>query len=1826
MFLQLAKHQRIIASFLLINFLTFFVPIQSKALSSGPSQPETQQFAPAGMDDMVDPFTGDFSYNIPLMDVGGYPINLNYASGITPDAEATWVGLGWNLNVGAINRSVRGLPDDFAGDEVTTDYNVKPNQTYGAKVSVGLEAFGAKTKAIKVNLGVTANIFYNTYNGMGISLGVNPSLSSGRSSDNKYTANLGASLSAGSESGVDITPTVGLSPQEKNNEKQQGLTASIGFPFNTREGLKGMTLSGNGQLNEKGRSYSNHIYQGFSTPTYTPSIQQSHKSFSFATGVSLSGSIPVLEVGNLGLDGYYNGQFLAATKTQNPAYGYMYSGVDDSDTKLYDINREKEGGYHKKFTKNLGLTNYTYDIFQVSGQGISGAYRLHRGDIGTVADPAATDVGIDYTTNLSIGFGGTTTDIGFGGALTRTSSEAGKWSSDNRYMNRFDSENDITNPQSEKVYFKKIGEASIENDLFQQDVQMSTKLLQYGLESKIFGIAANTYDSGEEVNEASRTTRPNKTTAFTTLTANEAVNGNVLPIQNYKINSFDWRQRTASLRKPSTTNENIGYEKSTIIRNSGVKKGHHISEVRVTDQSGARYVYGIPAYNHIQKEITFAVKTNLETSTTENGIPNDIRKTIIKSGLVPYDPAEDLGNSNDNGLDNYYNCVTTPANAHSYLLTCILSSDYVDSDNILGPSSGDLGTYTKFNYAKLESNYKWRTPMSEEMDIASFSEGMTGTHLDDKGNIVYGEKEVWYLHSIETPTHIAEFYLSNRMDGFGAQGIHGGIGDVALKKLDKIVLYSKADKLNSSGEPIKTVHFGYSYDLCPSTVNSTAPATTANPTGKGKLTLKKIWFTYGKSEKGVLNPYVFTYADQNFDGTIDNGTTNGTANLNPNYSHLNYDRWGNYKLNNTDAPNAAFPYTAQNNQQVVDNNMAVYTLSTIQTPTGGSMHVVYESDDYAYVQNKKAMRMFRIDGGDDAIDIGITGLNPFNPSVTINLEEGFIPKTEDKDKEFQDLYIGDVSLMYFKAYMNVVAAQNVLNPTGRYEYVPGYVEIDKANSKPADPVGGVYKKAIIKLKPVQAGLSPNVNPISRAGWIYAKMNLNRELKGLGTAETAGADDILFALVAQANSMVSFVTGFTGEMIVKQNSGKLIPNKSFVKLQEPDQKKLGGGHRVKAIVMSDNWGRMISAKEGTLGLSEKQTAYYGQKYEYTTTENGHVISSGVAAYEPILGGEENPFRRPVFVVEKVPLAVDNEYFQEEPFGECFFPSPTVGYSKVVVTPLKITAANFADKEFNGNGTGKVEQEFYTAKDFPTYTERTDIKKSNLNPGLIAKFMKLGSFDIATCTQGYYIETNDMHGKPKSKRVYAEAAAVNSVPNPQPISEVEYRYKTANGYLDNKVTTISPNLNIPAAKSTLGVDVDMVNDQREFQTVTLGGGADINLKITVIPPALISIVPTGFPDVTDEFVQFRSVVTTKVVNKSGILEETIARDNGASITTKNLAWDAKTGEIILTSLQNEFHDPIYTFNYPAHWAYSRMSLASETEGMRFTKTYFDSNPGKFQDGDELLLDNTIKAFVNKNKTNNTLQVLNKKGIPITSFNTGKVIRSGARNMAAAPIGTVVMLSNPMQDNSIVFANVINAGASEYKEEWKRIGCDCDGDGEDAPGSNPYVLGLKGNLRPYKSWTYLTNRYQRLVNNQMNIRTDGFYKDFAAFWEYHSGTLKPAADLNTASNKWQYVTEITNYNPLGLEIENKDALSRYLMAQYGYNRKLPVATSNNSQYRESGFDGFEDYDYNDCMDDHFSWRKVEGVPITPSDEQAHTGRKSIKVPPAQSYEINKVITPCE
>ncbi len=98
-----------------------------------------------------------------------------------------------------------------------------------------------------------------------------------------------------------------------------------------------------------------------------------------------------------------------------------------------------------------------------------------------------------------------------------------------------------------------------------------------------------------------------------------------------------------------------------------------------------------------------------------------------------------------------------------------------------------------------------------------------------------------------------------------------------------------------------------------------------------------------------------------------------------------------------------------------------------------------------------------------------------------------------------------------------------------------------------------------------------------------------------------------------------------------------------------------GLRVRQVTMKDNW-------------AEDEEGIYGQIYEYTKEENGAIISSGVAAYEPIVGREENPLRIAKKYVQAIPLRSDNNLYFEYPVNESYYPGPQVGYSKVTVMSL------------------------------------------------------------------------------------------------------------------------------------------------------------------------------------------------------------------------------------------------------------------------------------------------------------------------------------------------------------------------------------------------------------------------------------------------------------------------------------------------------------------------------------------------------------------------------
>jgi hypothetical protein len=1820
-----SKISKIIAFYLAIMiFLELTAPMAAYALTEGPSQPEFNSFTPISTTDMVDLASGDFNYNIPIMDVGGYPINLSYDSGVTMDQEASWVGLGWNLNLGQINRQVRGLPDDFQGDEMVSENNMKDNITLGINTYINAQLVGAFDK---MKAGGGMNMQYNNYTGMtatpsfGLSFAISDNVS------------VGMKLTSSSTDGVSVTPSASLHTKQRSEcDSSTKLEGSISpsITYNSRQGLQSFNLSSTwgrtvaAQGRNGGDHYSANTIGGsgsgsysFINNTFTPKNRLAFNNtsgvFSFSVGpdawslhaeFSIAASVAI--------------QQLRENTTRSYAYGYENTDLAPKNS-LLDFNREKEQANITKNTKVLPITNYTHDLYTIQGQGIGGMFRPHRSQIGYVEDAKIED----KSNSLSLGGeieGGGGVHVGASITYSPSNTYTAGW---NTQATPFFKEKVNKNPDYEKVYFKALGESKYDpeyNDLFID---------------KLGGSSPITLKLGSNKNVINGYWQKAVTNATSGL--------NDIPNFTGPLKRNKREKRNRMVQKITRKESNVPGV-AQFFKNNLNAKDHHTLGYIVTDENGSRNIYGETAYNKTKREATFAT----------NSSPN------CTNGLVPYSSGED-SQGNSSGLDHFYNSETTPAYAHTYLISSVLSPDYEDVTGN-GPTDDDMGSYTKFEY-KLYDDYKWRVPFTGN----SFNEGYKTLNYDQKASYLYGEKELKYVHKIITKTHVAFFDLEERKDGIGSAGKSGGAGTGKMYKIKSIRLYSKPEVLvngivtdpgiNSNIKPIKTAHFEYDYSLCKNIDNNngsqalTTAEGSANPNSEnegGKLTLKKVYFTYKGSNMGKFAPYKFTYAK--------------SEQYNPDYNPKNYDIWGNYMPNAATSCNdenhttpQEFPYVNQNDKTQQDIYAAAWSLSSIQLPSGGLMKIEYESDDYQYVQDRKAMRMFKVEG----VSYNSSPNNVNTGELYTGGEDAryVVIKTDSQTtaNNVKQRYIGNLinKPIFFNFLVNMA--------NNKKDYVQGYFKIDDPSLIHFDAVNKLLFIPMEQLNREGKNSGDNlVNPISLAGWYFGRQYMNREIYGQ-PSHSDGANIVSLArsLANNIGAMVQIYKGPNGHLKDKKCAKYFNPKKSWIRLLEPDGIKLGGGARVKKINLYDEWDDMLGLPENT-PLSERYKKQYGQSYEYTLA-NGS--SSGVATYEPNVS-KENPFVLPFYHNAQNMIAPPAVSYTEEPFGESFFPSPTVTYSRVTV---KNTTADGSNTE-----TGKVITQHYTSRDFPTKTGFTTLDGSvfntnktweyESNENQVVSQMLAGILGLPvvvktdlTMTQGFSIETNDMNGKLKKQEIYNQTDNL--------ISSVEYVYSTGTensgdvsdntSILNNKVTVIDRYGK--NTKQTIGVEYDVVNDFRQCYSNSKTFG--INVNIDMIPVLIVPvIIGMGVPESADHTQILRTSVTTKVVHKTGILKEKIAFDLGSKVSTKNLAWDADTGQVLLTETTNEFDDKYYTLNYPAYWFYDGMGMASDNADIK-GELYLSNNHYRIsglqtaaetqrylKPGDELLVDFQSDLFLNRvwviSSNDNGVKLIKKDGSPVSSQVYAvkfRVLRSGQRNMQMASMASVTSMRNPLgTDNNqnitastYLYSNtnnpgtlnwrVLNANAVEYSEAWAS---QCE-NGLPRPTSysqNPYLYNILGEWRASRSYAYLTSR----SSDNLSTRLKGFFKDFQPLYvrnEFNTGWVKLFS-----TNRWTFASKVVKHSPYGAEIENKDVLGRYSSAQYGYKYKLPVAVAANTRYQEIGYDGFEDYDENSGdLKPHFGFSQELSETAKISKVTSHTGKRSIAINPNNRVVLIRTIEGC-
>lgn len=1854
--IRTSKASKIIACYLaLMIVVEMLAPMSAYALTGGPKQPEFNSFTPIGTSDMVDLSSGDFNYNIPIMDVGGYPINLAYNSNVSMDQEASWVGLGWDLNVGQIGRQLRGIPDDFSGDEMVYENHMKDNITVGANFNLFGTAFGITENkkpdtpgggapggggtpedpvpnpelSYNVGFGVT----YNNYNGLGFAL------SGGLSY--QISDNLGVGMNLNSKEGLSVAPSLSMSEKvyEKDNNAVS-LTGSVGTTWNSRKGIEAMTMSVSGKAGNKDKNITDGKSGSISflNATFTPQKRVGMSSSSHTFNMNIEAEFWGLEPG-LKFLGYRTKQGIMDSekyKTEK-AYGFENS-YRATDKDILDFNREKDRTF-STFSTTIPVVNNTYDIYNIQGQGISGAFRPYKSQVGYVYDNHVEDISNGGTLGVELGGGGGA-HWGIDASLSTTKSSTKVWRNYNPVIGRFEEKREGNRPDYEKVFFKNIGGFHVDNE--------------YNLLKDNLG-GYDPIKIGTTGGKLSRSTDMVFRKKDNTTTIN--ING---PLKREKRLA-----RNQAIQK-LTRAEAVNYGYNTQFSPYAIrgKHDHHTAEVRVIKDGGERYVYGRAAYNVTKKEATFNVGS---------------RYGDCNSGLVSYSPGVTNTIKNSEGQDEYFNRITTPAYAHSYLLTSVLSSDYSDLTND-GPTDDDLGAYTKFVYddSKTAANnlYKWRVPY--EINKANYDEGLKTAVGDNKGNYLYGEKELLYIKKIETKTHIAIFDISVRKDGYGVDDENGGGSKSTtsrMYKLNKISLYSKPEyaALGNNAIPIKVANFVYDYSLCLNVPNNhKEPSTLDELNQGGKLTLKQVYFTYRNSNMGKYTPYTFTYAsgDQNAD-----------------YSLKGYDIWGNYKPNNANAgcnvnqevTNAEFPYVEQN-KTTADKYSGMWLLKSIKLPSGGNIDLTFESDDYRYVQNKEVMQMFQVTG------VGATDV----PNST-QVKKTVLFSGSDQNKwlyvklpetrllsaaEFKNKYIKNLENeeLYFRFLLNMSPGAKSAE---QYDYVSGYAKIEKDAKYKMSLIGTDYYAAI-PLKLVNRGdgiidTSNNINPIAKAGWNFGKQYLSRYVYDGNTDEsTDNLEEIVMEIIGAIPNLLEIMKSPNKQLIDNKIASKFIAGKSWIRLMNPLEKKFGGGSRVKEIKMHDNWEVMTNHP-----TDQDYHQFYGQQYSYdeeNPLDAVNKLSTGVATYEP-LGSKENPFVQPFYDKkdEAKLLGTESRNYIELPFGECFYPSPKVTYSKVTVKNLPRTGIRGGTEiEVKKHASGYVVTEFFTSKDYPTITDYTPMTSHYDKSNPIASLLNLSVKDILTLTQGFSVHTNDMDGKMKRQKIYAEDQV-------DAISGVEYIYEDLDqfkageynpnmGKLNNEVITIDSQGNI--IKKLVGVDYDIINDFRNSKSLSETGGMSINTAFLPFTLLMI-IVPTPLPSYSVHDNQIQTASTTKVIHSSGILRGKRVFDIGSSVTTKNLAWDAETGEVLLTETANEYNDTYYSFNFPAYWSYKGMGESAKNLGMKWKLKHVTGTEGKYQfytsaykagdyitDGDELWIisdQGAFKAYV-VNVEDTKFGLITTDGLYVSPdvLKEGEftVTRAGYRNMQSASMASVTSMLNPLgskgtlEDNLFNSASwsqyrIVNSAAIAYSDTWAAQ-CECrlpkmnfneqgilvfdysNSGSNKLKAYNPYIYNVKGNWRAKVSYAYLTGRN---FTDNASPRKTGFYNDFVPYYVYNK--INNKWEPNTAVNleKWTYASEVSQYNPFGFELENKDALNRYSSALYGYNFRFPVAVASNTKYRELAFDGFEDYDFNACdVTSHFSFKgQLEENKVSISSNQAHSGRKSLKVAPKTRAVVKKQIVRC-
>lgn len=987
-------YRKVAVCMALVMLAEAFYPTVSWALTSGPGSPEFSSFEPASTTSMVNEFSGSFTYNIPVLEVpgangGGYSCGLSYHSGETVESEASWVGYGFTLNPGAINRSKRGFADDSNGDDVTYINDVPAHWTVSAGVNAGeIEAFSAS-----LPISTSASLSYNNYKGFGYSVGA---------SYNAPMVSLGYSVSDG-EGSFSVQPNVGeyLSNRGARGAGAIALLEAVG----TQYGLH--------KMGDDVRATTATQYSG----------QRINMKIS---GVTNPFPIPV--GAKIGIEASFTRQKNIPSTTLQ-AFGYMYSQSAGPDA-MMDYYIENPDVYNKR-DLYLSAPFSNADIYTASGEGLGGSFRMHNKHVGTFfpnhvkSETAISQLAVSPDMGTTVGVGA---DIGIGNHTLEVSKN---FSSRNDDINNGNSDSYSFSDQGgdEGTFFR------FSNDLGGSlNYSSSTSATGASIANRAPSVPDDLKQSLTEVVTENGATRSGRSSYIAYHTNGEMVdpsNGNLTPYAYEKSQSSNNFVDRISL--PSGVGEVVAY-------NTDGNRYVYGLPVYARNESNMQYdLRGISASAIKNRHLAYK---NIENPKSQIGEINNspyATSYLVTEITTPDYLDRSLNGPSDDDFGGYTkfeydraygdNTKTNPGNWYKWRIPY---NGLLYTPNSLTDNLDDMGVLS-----------------SGEKEVYYLKKIETKTHVavfvTNKTNFDLGSKHIQGSGTVRQDALDAA-------DNNSAASSQSAKGSNDLQMLERIELYAKPVDGSSDYRLIKTTHFEYDYSLCANMPNNIGSVINKLVNGndvninanKGKLTLKKIWFEYENIINARISPYKFDYQYPT-NITTNNGIPSAYSNIldygsgltasmqNPVYDPLNLDRWGSPNPDGIQRHSTLNPWV---DQTPADFDPAAWQLKKITLPSGGEILVQYEQHDYLYVQDRKAMAMVSLKELTTAQmatqdkfylnvegDLGVTG------GQLEELKNVIKKELVDKDQK-----------IYFKfLYALVGADPRIGNCTS--DYVSGYVNI-----------------------------------------------------------------------------------------------------------------------------------------------------------------------------------------------------------------------------------------------------------------------------------------------------------------------------------------------------------------------------------------------------------------------------------------------------------------------------------------------------------------------------------------------------------------------------------------------------------------------------------------------------------------------------------------------------------------------------------------------------------------------------------------------------------------